>query len=288
MPNSPRPIDQSDIEEFILSYSDFAFEIQVKQALSGIGIIPLHGGTYEDPTTQKTREYDFRFTYCRDNICLHAAVECKNISEFSPVLVSCLPRSEIESNLRIFICATKKYITSKVTNQVHGLLGKFHPFDIANPSRYRIDEFCGKSVNQVIRKGDSFLGKDSEIFDKWSQSISSLIAYSQEHRQIKSFESEYELHIFMPFVVIPDERLWIIAYDNCGDIKIPVRQVNNVSVFMDKKHKSTSSYDLPSLKLSHIEFMTVSGFKSFARSLVDENNYLNELCPKQLIDEHFQ
>lgn len=288
MIENPSPINQSDIEKFIRDYSDFGFEIQVKQAISGLGIIPLHGGTYEDPTTQKTREYDFRFTYCRDNICLHAAVECKNISEFSPVLISCLPRSEIEANLRIFVCTTKKCIKSKVANQVHGLLGKFHPFDIKNPSRYQIDGFCGKSVNQVTKKGNSFSGKDSEIFDKWSQSISSLITYSQEHRHIRPSGGEYELHAFMPFVVIPDERLWIIAYDNHGNIEIPAKQVNSVSVFMGKSHKSSSSHDLPSLKLSHIEFMTVSGFKSFMRSLVDENSYLNELCPKQLIDEHFQ
>jgi hypothetical protein len=287
--NNSTAINQNDIEEFIQSKSDFGFEIKVKQAVSELGIIPLHGGTYDDPTTQKTREYDFRFTYCRDNIYLHAAVECKNISEFSPVLISCLPRSEIESQLRIFICTATKSLKSKVqTNMTYGLAGRFSPFDIENPSRYRVGEACGKAVNQVIKNKDgSFSGRDAEVFDKWSQAISSLITYSQEYRNVKSSEYEYELHVFMPFIVIPDNRLWAVVYDNHGNIEIPVRQVDNIGVFMDKNYNTINYQELPELKISHIEFMTISGLKTFIRTLVDENSYLYELCPKQLIDERF-
>lgn len=287
--HKPTPINQKDIEEFVQYHSDFGFEIKIKQIISELGFVPLHGGRYDDPMTQKTREYDFRFTYSRKNHYLHAAVECKNVSEFSPLLVSCLPRSINESYLRIFICTETGRIHSKVKeNQSYGLIRKFSSLDWENPSRYQVNEDCGKLVNQISRSKDGILsGRDTEVFDKWSQAIASLVAYSQENRHIQSSEYEYELHVFMPLLIVPDNRLWAVVYDETGNIAVPARQVDQVSIFVGKNYKARDSQEHPELKISHIEFMTTSGFQQFIKSLTDENSLLYDLCSEEIVHSQY-
>ena len=287
--NNSNPITKLDIDEFIQSKSDFGFEIKVKQAISELGIVPLHGGTYIDPVTQKTREYDFRFTFTQNCIHLHASVECKNISEYSPVLVSCLPRSKVESKLRFFLGNRRKFLPSTSKRKTnYGLGSLFHPLDYERPPRYPISEPCGKAVNQVSRsKNGKLSGGDADVFDSWSQAVSSIITYSQEPRSIIAPDDEYELHIFMPFVVFPDDRLWFIAYNNFGEIIIPSQKTDNISIYINKFHKSSDPSRLPELVISHIEFMTLTGFKGFIEKINNEQNYLSDLCPTEMVDQRF-
>lgn len=77
-------INVQDVNEYLEKYSDFSFEIKVLKKLVSLGFQCEHSGTYEDPTTKKTREFDIRawkidqlgkkttFRFC-------LAVECKNL-----------------------------------------------------------------------------------------------------------------------------------------------------------------------------------------------------------------
>lgn len=292
-----KPISGEDIQEFIDSNSDFGLEIQVKKAISDLGIIPLHGGTYLDPLQDINREYDFRFTYKQGIRTLYIAVECKNISSYSPVLVSCLPRSANESKSQLFVVTKDKMLKSKASTRPggtrYGLTNIFHPLEIENPKRYPVEQLCGKSVNQVTRKGDgSFSGKDSEIFDRWSQAVSSLIDFSQEPRTI-SIATEYELHAFLPIVVIPDERLWHIGYDSLGNVIQPLDQTDCISVYVDKTFDNFNSKRPVNLRapadvrFSHIEFMTLTGFHNFINTLKSSDTLLKQLCPEEIVNQTF-
>lgn len=296
-PREIKPITKEDIQSFIDSNSDFGLEIQVKKVISELGVTPLHGGAYLDPLQDINREYDFRFTFKQGIRTLYVAVECKNISGYSPVLVSCLPRSANEAQSQFFVVTKDKRLNSKSSKRPGGnsyiLAGEFHSLDIENSKRYPIEQLCGKSVNQVTRKRDGTLsGKDSEIFDRWSQAISSLIDFSQESRTI-NLTTEYELHAFLPIVVIPDERLWRIGYDSVGNIVQPLEQVDCISVYIDKSFGNFNSKRPVNLRaptdvrFSHIEFMTLTGFRDFMSTLQLSDTLLEHFCPEEVVNQKF-
>jgi len=45
--------------------------------ISQLGFDCRHSGTYEDPITAKTREYDIRADKRKDNFIFRSAIECK-------------------------------------------------------------------------------------------------------------------------------------------------------------------------------------------------------------------
>lgn len=91
-------ISASDINEYLDSYSDFSFEVKTQKELVNLGFQCQHGGTYEDPITGKSREFDIRATKRYEyhesfiyRLCL--SVECKNIRANCPLVIHCSPRT---------------------------------------------------------------------------------------------------------------------------------------------------------------------------------------------------
>jgi hypothetical protein len=73
------PIKADDLIAYLDDYSDFSFEIQVLNALIASEFTCEHGGTYDDPVTNKPREFDIRATRNFEKHLLRLAVECKNL-----------------------------------------------------------------------------------------------------------------------------------------------------------------------------------------------------------------
>ena len=91
-------IVENDLLEFLNNYSDFSFEVEVLRLLVSCGFECEHGGSYKDPVTNKTREFDIRATIIYGTqFFLRLAVECKNLRENFPLLVSCIPRKPEEA-----------------------------------------------------------------------------------------------------------------------------------------------------------------------------------------------
>jgi len=95
-----KEIGFADIVEFLESKSDFSFEMKVLQQLHALGFDCSHSGTYRDPITDKSREYDIRAEKREGNRCLYVSVECKGLSKAGPLLVHTTARSEHESSTR--------------------------------------------------------------------------------------------------------------------------------------------------------------------------------------------
>ncbi len=79
-----REIEKKDIIEYLNSYSDFSFEIKVLNKVISLGFKCEHSGTYKDPVTGVTREFDIRATkkihdYDKKTLYLCLAIECKNV-----------------------------------------------------------------------------------------------------------------------------------------------------------------------------------------------------------------
>jgi hypothetical protein len=82
------PITQADLIEFLNDQSDFSFEIKVLQALIESGFSCEHGGTYNDANINIPRQFDIRATKIFGKYFIRLAVECKNLRENFPLLIS--------------------------------------------------------------------------------------------------------------------------------------------------------------------------------------------------------
>ena len=85
-------ITSTDLTEYLENESDFSFELEILNMLRSMNVDCEHGGNYTDPVTGKTREFDIRASKTINHYRVRMAIECKNIKENFPVLVSCVPR----------------------------------------------------------------------------------------------------------------------------------------------------------------------------------------------------
>jgi hypothetical protein len=99
---------QSDFEQYLSEESSFGFELECVRAIRDLSKSHMvlnyditHGGTYVDPNTGKTRQYDVQATLVQGNIVLACAIECKRLDKSFPLLVSCVDESHPEGQIDI-------------------------------------------------------------------------------------------------------------------------------------------------------------------------------------------
>lgn len=92
------PITETDIEEYLNDFADFSFELRVLKELSDLRLHCQQGGTYDDPVTGKSREFDIRTLYKEGAIRVHLSVECKNLHPNFPLAMH-LPKKETKRSL---------------------------------------------------------------------------------------------------------------------------------------------------------------------------------------------
>jgi hypothetical protein len=90
-------ISVNDIKEYLKTRDDFDLELYVYHLARSLGLTASHGGSYEDPLTKKTRQYDLRIGSERDMHRIDLAVECKALRSSYPLVLSRIPRSKEES-----------------------------------------------------------------------------------------------------------------------------------------------------------------------------------------------
>jgi hypothetical protein len=271
----PDPIARCDLIEYLDDHSDFSFEIKTLNELIKLGFKCEHGGTYEDPATQKPREYDIRATRhikgathrTKDRL-LRLAIECKNLRSNFPLLISCLPRRSEEAFHNLSISYPQTETTQSLVPKIAAMISHARLYRLKNTgSLYPVGESVGKSCDQVGRGMNNEISfGDSGIYDKWSQALSSahdlisLIFYDGQRidKQVVS--------LVFPLVVVPNDRLWCVKYDVSGN-----RISDRCSFFVNRKY----FYSLPSGKktfvVSHLEFVTLNGLLELANYLCSEN-----------------
>jgi hypothetical protein len=259
-------ITTAQIRNVIEKEDDFGHEMRVGNILSNVTypniqfeetfvMRPSHGGTYEDPVTQKTRQFDYRCQIVRgrerlENIFL--AVECKNIISDLPLVVCGRPRTDDES-YHVFIRRGDDGKSSMV-RQVDGLY-----------SIYRPDCFVGKSLVRLKKKqGELCSDGDSEIYDKWSQALASSheLAFGAVYHKPRPKSCAF----VVPLVVVPDNALWSLTYNENGEIAGDPEQVNQCEYYVDQK----LLIGLPFV-LTHIHFVTLKGLSELLSAYVARN-----------------
>jgi hypothetical protein len=266
---SSNPITQSDIKKYLSSYSDFSFELQVLKKFADMGFVCSHGGTYEDPVTGKSREYDIRALLQTDFIRVHLSVECKNLRENFPLVVHCLERKDNESYNELIHTFQPKTPTQQVgpisLPMPSAFIETSQSIRIRQFSLYPEKQFVAKSADQVGKRHDNgeITSTDGEVFDKISQAINSSLDLITEAHYLDTdiFPTYYTL--VCPVLVIPDSSLWQVKYsDDGGQIGEP-EQINHVSYYIGKEWTVGDKLNSLSYTISHLEIITYSEIQNF-------------------------
>jgi hypothetical protein len=226
---SPEPITAKDLSKY-LKTSDFQLELDVFNSFVSHGIRPSHGGTYTDPVTGKDRQYDIRAEITHGICKLKLAVECKNLRENFPLLISRVPRMIDESYHEV-------------------ILGRHHSHPVESGGIYRARnqifrsrEPVGKSATQVgknlqdgKRSETQIVNSDSETYDKWSQAIASSFELIGSAGHSSIGDDTVNAAVVFPVLIVPDKTLWAADYSADGILVEAPRPVDKSSLFLGKK-----------------------------------------------------
>lgn len=262
-------ITSEEIKQVILKEDDFGFEMRVGHALAKLREErqkdiwntthidpPSHGGTYTDAITGKPRQFDYRCRLVRSEPsasarCALLAIECKNIYEPLPLVICGRSRTDAES----YYCVIETVYSDKTTN-VSTFTRK-----VSSGQLYRSDEFVGKSLIRLKEKKDSrgatTLGCDanSDIYDRWSQALASSVELAELASRFPNAKISRFFTVVLPIVVVPDNTLWTVMYDDTGSIRQEPKAVDKCEFFVDRK----LSLDGKSFVLTHVHFVTLKG-----------------------------
>ncbi len=260
---------QPDILEYLSGYSDFSFELTVLKMLREHEIACDHGGHYVDPVTNKSREFDIRATKTIDKYRVRMSVECKNIRENFPILVSCVPRHEDESYHQVALVSEPKR-DSSIFNPMSIHRSRANVLDIRSVhSLYGAGDPVGKSTVQVGRAMDgSITSNDSELYEKWGQCLSSLHGMAKDIYWDGDEDDLLDAYLSaaFPFVVVPNGRLWSANYDLDGRCVSDPTQVDRCSCFIGKDYKMGTEMASARLWVSHLDIVTLDGLRAFVES----------------------
>lgn len=273
---SPDPIVQTDIKKYLNNYSDFSFELQVLKKFSDLGFECSHGGTYEDPVTNKSREYDIRALLQKKFLRIHLSVECKNLRENFPLVVHCLERKENESYNELIFTFKPKPPTQQLGPISVPLPSAFIEFSrsikVQQFSLYPKKQFVAKSADQVGKRNDNgeITSTDGEVFDKISQAINSAIDLISEAHYLDTDVFPAYLTFVCPVLVIPDSTLWQAKYSDTGEQIGDPNQINHISYYIGKGWTVGDKLHSLHYTLSHLEIVTYSELQNFVEKYLGD------------------
>lgn len=258
-----KEITPEDIKRFLTESSSFSFEMQVLKLLTDAGYKCNHSGTYKDPVTGTYREFDIRATKTiQKRFVAKVAVECKAID--SPLIIHAVSRGNSE--------AYNEIIHSKPVNGLlndDGIISTLNSYRFTPQSMilrweqidsiYGRKELVGKSMDQLKRNGANLVSDDEKIFSKMSQAFNSCADLINESFDVSS----HKLFSIVPILVIPDEKLYTVEYDQNGDQRSDVTPCNHISYYCGRK------YITPPYTVSHLEIVTKSHLVTFLKSFFE-------------------
>jgi hypothetical protein len=228
--------------------------------LRSLGLKCRHGGTYEDPVTAKTRQFDIlaesAIVRASDYLQVLFAVECKHLQPHYPLVVHRLPRDRSESYLDVIMSKEDEYGYSGTSSYRFQVVGDYCPYDINLP--------VGKALDQIGKAEASgeLVGSDQEVFDKMTQALNSSYLLLNEASIAARSRSTFVFSVIVPVVVVPDQTLWAIDYDEHGNVLGKPQQLTELSVFVGKEWSVGGRMKHP-FALSHIEFVTPARISEF-------------------------
>ena len=261
-------IAMTDVKRVILQEDDFGHELRVGSIFEKIQFemggmeeawisSPEHGGTYVDRVSGKTRQFDYRCSISRINRrtphakrSIHLAVECKNLNPDFPLVVCGRPRTSEES-------------FHLVLHQPQMHILNIRPIKFEeSTSIYKPDAFVGKNIVRLKKKnGDLCSDGDNEIYDRWTQALSS--CHDLCGTAFRAYNGNEIIESFViPVVVLPNNSLWKANYKNDGTLADDPSPVDDCEFYINQEIRGI---DGGAYRITHIHFTTLTGFEEMLK-----------------------
>lgn len=273
------PIGPSELVEFLSGYSDFSFELQTLKMLRACGLECEHGGLYEDPVTKKARQFDIRATARGGHHVVRLAVECKNVRNHFPLLVTCVPRHIDESFHEIVIVGELNERPPAAVFDSRAHVARM----VDSDSVYKAGEPVGKSCVQVGRTlNGQIYSSDSDVFEKWAQCLASADdLVSKSYWEGSEDVPSITYVAVIPVLVIPNQQLWMVEYDAEGGLLSGPKQINRCNLFVNNAY--SMSVQGPTLRLSHIEIVTLTGLADLVTDCLADKEAMETIFPGEAV-----
>ncbi len=262
--SKPKPglvqVTDKHLLEFVENDSDFAFEMKVVAELRSLQFECSHSGTYQDPVTEKMRQFDIRASKQHGSYELALAVECKNFRQEAPLLLSSVPRIDTEAFHDVIVRAvTNSYSYVRVNTSMGSL------------SVYKPGEMVGKKTDQIMYKDGVLSSDDSATFDKLNQAVNSCRDLVQ--KLVSSTAPPY-VKAVVPVVVVPAGRLWQVDYALDGGLVNPPRLVPRATLRIDKFWSTLTTFNQEiEYRLSHLEFLCIDALPDIIGGWLGPNGF---------------
>lgn len=277
-------MDTAAIRAVSENNEDFGHEMRVGAMLAAAGASNIrHGQTYVDPVTGKVRQFDYRFDIRgrETNKALFCAAECKNVQTNNPVIVCGYRRIETEAFHEVIASRFGRY---KVGNRM------FFQTDSSTTARTSVATAFGRGLfvgKSIIRGGGSARQNEGEVFDKWTQALSSANDVVKDAMSAaKPTGGGVFLSVVLPIVVFPDKTLWTASFDQDGKLDDDPKQTDCCHFFVGQRYtreaEAVGIYH-PYL-ISHISFFTIAGLNIFLRSFAPDSLKWEEWIPRRIVD----
>lgn len=267
-PNIYNPVDAVHIAACLDASDDFAFEMRVLHVVSQmkLGVVTAqveHGGTYIDPVTQSPRQFDIRLKFSKprdhsERDCfLRLAVECKQLHQNAPLVISRSKRTKKES------------FHSSIRSRA-GSMGPIFQVSKSDSSLslYESGLPVGRSMT-LVKADQQGVAGDSEVYSRWAQALASVDELIWEGVEDGSSPAVPVAHsTVLPCLVVPDDRLWTVDYDKFGNRSDPQKS-NNCEYYVGKP--SIFPKQPERFVISHLHVLTVSGFAKLLAEIAEED-----------------
>jgi hypothetical protein len=266
-------ISAEDLAEYLATQGDdFDLELYVYREAKACGLTATHGGTYEDPVTKKTRQYDVRAYKVGNNCRVDLAIECKSLKPSFPLLLSRVPRAAEES-FHELVYAYEAPAGAFIVGLLPGTALRIS----GAASIYPRGDYVAKNTAQVGRneKGE-LISTDSEVFDKWSQALASaheLVLAARYHND--TYKSKEFVTLVLPMLVVPDGTLWAADYSEDGVLQTKPHQVSEARLFVGREYSTKLS---SVTTISHMHISTRTNIAAFLRG-IGQGDLLNSFFP---------
>jgi hypothetical protein len=240
------PISAQDLEHFVANDSDFVFEMRVLARLRALGFECSHAGTYQDPVSEKIRQFDIRALKRQGSWTLRLAVECKNLRPNRPLLLSAIPRTGDEAFHEIIV-------------HLPGWGSRVNVRSVTTGTVYKSGEMVAKKTDHVGReeKGGDLVSDDVEAFERLNQAVNS--CRDLVRQSVINFPGNVlpAFQAIVPVLVVPAGLLWQVDYATDGAMVSPPTQLPRSSLFLN--HSWSAQHGMSGeikYRLSHFEIVT--------------------------------
>lgn len=280
-------ISPVELRKVIETDDDFGHELRAGHVIQKHPVYQsLHGGTYMDLVSQKPRQFDYRCWLTIGGKRLVLAVECKNLSQASPLVICGVPRRKEESFHHLILSrfgGFQRHSTyvdgySSITQQANG-----------KDSLYHQNTFVGKSVLRVqSTKKPMAKVPDADIYDKWSQALASGHDLARKACDYASKLTELQcISAVLPIVVVPDGVLWKAEYGAEGSLLSDPSQAAVCEFYVGREVEVGGKKGTPFFHVfafSHIHFFTLTGFDSFLSEMANDLDSWNQIFTDKAVE----